>query len=60
MLGPLLFDIDLIDLFVECEDDNISSYADDTIPCSLAQGISSVISELQSIAKNFFDWCRDW
>ena len=55
MLGPLLFNIDLIDLFVECEDDNISSYADNTIPCSLAQGIS-VISELQSNAKFFFDW----
>ena len=60
VLGPLLFNIDLIDLFFECEDDNISSYADDTIPCSLAQGISSVISEFQSIAKIFFDWCRDW
>ena len=32
MLGPLLFNIDLIDLFLECEDDNISSYADDTTP----------------------------
>ena len=27
---PLLFNIDLIDLFLECKDDNISSYADDT------------------------------
>ena len=51
VLGPLLFNIDLIDLFLECEDDNISSYADDTTPYSCAQDISSVISELQRIAK---------
>ena len=52
-------DIDLTDLFLECENDNISSYADDTTPYSCAQDISSVISELQRITKNFFDWCRN-
>ena len=51
MLGLLLFSVDLIDLFLECEDDNITSYADDTTPYSCAQDISSVISELQRIAK---------
>ena len=30
ILGPLLFNIDLIDLFYECEETNIASYADDT------------------------------
>ena len=59
MLGPLLFNIDLTDLFLECEDDNITSYADDTTPYSCAQDISSVISELQRIAKKIFDWCRN-
>ena len=58
MLGSLLFNIDLIDLFLECEDDN-SSYADDTTPYSCAQDISSVISELRKITKNFFDCCRN-
>ena len=53
MLGSLLFNIDLIDVFLECEDDNISSYADDTTPYSCAQDISSVISELQKLLKNF-------
>ena len=28
ILGPLLFNIDLIDLFHECEGSNIASYAD--------------------------------
>ena len=54
VLGPLLFNIDLIDLFLECEDDNITSYADDTTPYFCAQDIPSVISELQRIAKKNF------
>ena len=32
VLGPLLFNIHLVELFLECEDDNISSYADGTTP----------------------------
>ena len=48
VLGPLLFNIDQIDLFLECEDDNISSCADDTTPYTCAQD-TSVISELQRI-----------
>ena len=30
ILGPLLFNIDLVDLIYECEASNIASYADDT------------------------------
>ena len=59
VLGPLLFNIDLIELFLECKDDNISSCADDTTPYPCAQDISSVISELQRIIKKIFDWCRN-
>ena len=59
VLRPLLFNINLIDLFLECEDDNISSYANDTNPYSCAQDLSSVISELQRITKKIFDWCRN-
>ena len=47
VFGPLLFNIDLIDVFLECEDDNVNSYADDTTPCSRAEDMSSVITELQ-------------
>ena len=42
MLGQLLFNIDLIGLFLEYEDDNISSYADDTTPYSCAEDTLSV------------------
>ena len=46
ILGPLLFNIDLIDLFYECEESNIASYADDTTPYSCARDTQTVISEL--------------
>ena len=59
VLGLLLFNIDLIHLFLEREYDHIISYADDTTPYSCTQDISSVISELQRIAKKTLDWCRN-
>ena len=52
-LGPLPFNIDLIDLFSECEESNIASYADDTTPYSCVRDIQTVISELKSLT-NFF------
>ena len=54
VLGPLLFNINLIDLFVECEDDNINSYAVDTTSYSCPENISSVITNLQRTAKKKF------
>ena len=36
ILGPLFFNIDLIDLFYECEENNIASYADDNTLYSCA------------------------
>ena len=54
ILGPLLFNIDLIDLFFECDDSEVASYADDTTPCSCADDIPSVITQLQSTASKLF------
>ena len=59
MLGPLLFHIDLICLCLQCENDIITSYADDTTHYSCAQDISSVIFEFQRIAENIFGWCKN-
>ena len=56
ILGPLLFNIDLIDLFFECDDSEIASYADDTTPYSCANDIPSVIKQLQSVASKLFSW----
>ena len=46
ILGPLLFNIDLIDLFFICENDDIASSADDTTPYTCARDTPTVISEL--------------
>ena len=54
ILGPSLFNIDLIDLFFECDDSEIASYADDTTPYSCADDIPSVITPLQSEASKLF------
>ena len=51
-LCPLLFNIGLIDLFYECEESNIATYADDTTPYSCARDTQTVISELT--ANNVF------
>ena len=51
VLEPLLFNIDLLDLFLECEDENINSYADDTTLYSCAEDMSSVITELHMKAN---------
>ena len=53
VLGPSLFNIDLIDLFLECEYDNINCYAINTTPFTCAEDMSSVINE---ITKFFFGW----
>ena len=48
VLGTILFNIDVIDLFYECEDSNVASYADDTTPYSCAIDIPIVALELQA------------
>ena len=50
VLGPLLFNIDIINLFYECEDSNTASYADDTTPYSCATDIPSLPLEVQASA----------
>ena len=53
-LGPLLFNIDLIDLFYECEESDIGSYADDTTPYSCRTDTQSVTAKLQIAATKLF------
>ena len=42
ILGPLLFNINMIDLFYECEENDIANYADDTTPYSCGTDIPTV------------------
>ena len=42
VLGPLLFDISLTDLFYECEDSNFANYVDDTTPYACGENVRVV------------------
>ena len=55
ILGRLLFNIYLTDLFYESEESNSSSYADDTTLHSSVAETQTVISELQLVSNKLFD-----
>ena len=55
-LPPLLFNVDLTDVFFEFDDSEIVSYADDPTPYYCADDIPSVIMQLQPTASNIFSW----
>ena len=50
VLGPLLFNIDVIDLFNKSKNWNVASYADDKTPYSCAADVPSIALELQACA----------
>ena len=54
--GPLLFNINMIDLFYGCEENDIANYANDTTLYSCATDIPTVISKLQAISSKVFNW----
>ena len=52
ILGPLLFNIYLIDLFFVIEDTDIASYADDNTPHIIDDTVEGVIKSLEEVQKN--------
>ena len=58
-LGPLVFNVDMTDLFYEYEDSNVASYADETTPNPCATDIPSVALELQAFASKLFRWFKN-
>ena len=59
ILGPILFNINMIDLFYECEYSSVASYADDTTPYSCVTDIPSVALELKASANKLFLWFKN-
>ena len=59
VLGPLLFNIDMIDLFYECEESNVASYADATTSYLYATDIPSLLLEVQASATKLFHWFKN-
>ena len=56
MLGPILFNIFLSDLFLVISTTDFSSYADDNTIYDFGNSIDSVISSLQESAEKLFQW----
>ena len=56
-VGPLLFNIEIIDFFFVFENDDIASYTDDTTPyiCACAKEIPIVFSEPQPTWEKHFN-----
>ena len=59
ILGPLLFNIFLCDLFLFMENIDIASYANDKTPYTTGNSIEEVIQKLESAVKTLFQWFSD-
>ena len=59
ILGPLLFNIFLCDLFLIMENIDIASYADDNTPYTTGNSMEEVIRKLENAAKTLFQWFSD-
>lgn len=56
ILGPLLFNIFLCDMFLIISDTDFASYADDNTPYTTAETIDSVLASLDKASKALFQW----
>ena len=59
VLGPLLFNIFLCDLFFIMNDVEFASYADDNTPFFVGDDLNDVILKLQNASKTLFKWFND-
>ena len=56
ILGPLLFNIYINDIFYFVDDDNITNYADDTTPYAVEADIETLLENLQFNTNNLLKW----
>ena len=56
ILGPLLFNIFLADLFFVIKDIDIGSYADESTPFIVENDIDSVIASLEQVSDALLNW----
>ena len=56
ILGPLLFNIFLWDMFLFCNDIDFVSYADDNTPYCGGKTPEEVINQLEKSSKSIFEW----
>ena len=56
ILGPLLFNIFLCDMFLFCDDVDFASYADDNTPYCTGKNTQEIISQLERSSVSIFKW----
>ena len=56
ILGPILFNIFLCDLFFIIDEVDFASFADDTTPYAEGESIEDVIKSLEKVSLKLFDW----
>ena len=59
MLGPLLFNINICDMFFEKYECDIASYPDDNTPRIYDSDLYTVLSKLKNCANNLFAWFKE-
>ena len=59
ILGPLLFNIFICDLFLFLPNSEIANYADDNTPYSARDNLDDVILDLQDASKTLFSWLKN-
>ena len=56
ILGPILFNMFLADLFFIVNSMDIVNYADDNTPYATANDVDSLIASLEEASKSLFSW----
>ena len=58
ILGPLLFNIYLSDMFLFFDESYIANYADDSTPYTIGKDIASVMKKLESDSIELINWIK--
>ena len=59
MLGSLLFNIYISDIFYDIDKCDIASYTEDNIPYSIDFNLEEVIQKLELTTNNLFEWFKN-
>ena len=59
ILGPLLFNVYICDMFYDINDCDITSYADDNTPYACSNNSDAVMNKLEESTNNLFQWFRN-
>ena len=59
ILGPVLLNIFLSDLFLIMNNTELASYADDNTPYAVENNIEELIVKLQNASERHFQWFSD-